>query len=333
MTLLFLSGTGVILWAWQIKPFNSSIEKTDNSYIRGNSTVLSSQINGYVDQVLVKDFDYVKKDQVLLSINSDNYNQQVVQAESAVTQAQTNLANQAQVIEQRKADIKVAQTKINQALTQLNLSQKRLHRLSTLVDMGAVSQAEIDTAKANVDNNLAAVELAKASMQAAQQALKTAQVAQIGLKAQVDSANAQVAQANTQKNYSKVVAPISGQLGQVTVRSGQYVSTGTQLMYIIPKNTWVIANFKETQMQHIHIGQVAEFTVDALGDQQFIGHVHSISPATGSEFSVIKNDNATGNFTKVVQRISVRIDIDQNQPGIEQLRPGMSVVTKIDTSQ
>lgn len=207
MTLLFLSGTGVILWAWQIKPFNSSIEKTDNSYIRGNSTVLSSQINGYVDQVLVKDFDYVKKDQVLLSINSDNYNQQVVQAESAVTQAQTNLANQAQVIEQRKADIKVAQTKINQALTQLNLSQKRLHRLSTLVDMGAVSQAEIDTAKANVDNNLAAVELAKASMQAAQQALKTAQVAQIGLKAQVDSANAQVAQANTQKNYSKVVAP------------------------------------------------------------------------------------------------------------------------------
>lgn len=331
MALLFLIGAAIILWVWQIKPFATAIEQTDNSYVRGNSTVLSSQINGYVDKVLVKDFDQVKEGQVLLRINTANYNQQVVQAESAVTQAQTNLANQTQIIEQRRADVKVAQTRVQQALTQLDLSKKQLSRLLSLVGIGAVSQAEVDTARANVRNNEAAVAQSKANVEATLQALKTAEVAQGGLQAQVKSANAQVEQANTLKSYSEVTAPISGQLGQVSVRSGQYVSTGTQLVYIIPENTWVIANFKETQMNNIHIGQPAEFKVDALGGKKFKGHVKSISPATGSEFSVIKSDNATGNFTKVVQRISVRIDIDPNQADIRQLRPGMSVVTKIDT--
>lgn len=333
MLLVFLAGAATILWVWQLPPFHSTIEQTDNSYIRGNSTVLSSQINGYVDKVLVKDFDEVKEGQLLLRINTANYNQQIVQAESGVTQAQTNLANQKQVIEQKKADIKVAQAKIAQAMTQYELSKKQLQRLLELVGIGAVSQAEVDNARANVNNNEAAVNQAKASAEAALQALKTAEVAQVGLQAQVNSANAQVKQAKTIKNYSEVVAPIAGQLGQVSVRSGQYVSTGTQLVYIIPKDIWVIANFKETQMQNIHIGQPATISVDALGGKSFTGHVKNISPATGSEFSVIKSDNATGNFTKVVQRISVRIDIDPNQPDAAQLRPGMSVVTKIDTAQ
>lgn len=332
MALLFVAGVAIVLSVWHIKPFTTTIEQTDNSYVRGNSTVLSSQINGYVDKVLVKDFDHVRAGQTLLRINADNYNQQVVQAESAVTQAQTNLANQQQVIEQRKADIRVAQTRVAQAQTQLDLAQKQLNRLLQLVDIGAVSQAEVDTARANVANNEAALKQAYANLDATREALKTAEVAKIGLQAQIKSANSQVNQAKTIKNYSEVVAPITGQLGQVGVRNGQYVSTGTQLMYIIPADTWVIANFKETQMQHIHIGQPATFSVDALGGKRFTGHVNSISPATGSEFSVIKTDNATGNFTKVVQRIAVRIDIDPDQPDTDQLRPGMSVVTKIDTA-
>ena len=332
MAALFIIGAAIVLSVWHVKPFSTTIEQTDNSYVRGNSTVLSSQISGYVDQVLVKDFDHVTAGQPLLRINADNYNQQVVQAQSAVTQAQTNLANQQQVIEQRKADIRVAQTRVTQAQTQLDLAQKQLNRLLQLVDIGAVSQAEVDTARANVANNEAALNQARANLDATREALKTAEVAQIGLQAQIKSANAQVDQAKTMKNYSQVTAPISGQLGQVGVRNGQYVSTGTQLMYIIPADTWVIANFKETQMQHIHIGQPATFTVDALGGKRFTGHVNSISPATGSEFSVIKTDNATGNFTKVVQRIAVRIDIDPNQPDTDQLRPGMSVITKIDTA-
>lgn len=331
MSLVFLLGVAIILWVWKIPPFVSNSEQTDNAYIRGNSTILSSQINGYVDEVLVKDFDTVKAGQVLMRINTANYDQQVIQAESGITQAQTNLNNQQQVIEQRKADIKVANAQIKQAQTQYELAHTQLDRLLKLVDIGAVSQAEIDNARASVRSSEAAINQAKASADAAIQALKTAEVTRTGLEAQVKSAAASATQAKTYRQYSEVVAPISGQLGQVGVRNGQYVSTGTQLMYIIPKDTWVIANFKETQLKHIHIGQPATFSVDALDGATFTGVVNSISPATGSEFSVIKTDNATGNFTKVVQRISVRIDIMPDQPNLDQLRPGMSVIAKVDT--
>ncbi len=109
------------------------------------------------------------------------------------------------------------------------------------------------------------------------------------------------------------------------------MAAGTQLLYLIPKQTWVIANFKETQIANMKIGQKAYFTVDAMNHQKFTGHVEQISPAAGSEFSVLKPDNATGNFTKVVQRIAVRIAIDPNQKGIENLRPGMSVISSVDT--
>lgn len=332
MSLVFLMGVAIILWVWKIPPFVSNSEQTDNAYVRGNSTILSSQINGYVNEVLVKDFDTVKAGQVLMRINTANYDQQVVQAESGITQAQTNLNNQQQVIEQRKADIKVANAQIKQAQTQYELAKSQLNRLLKLVDIGAVSQAEIDNARANLKSSEAAINQAKASADAATQALKTAEVARTGLEAQVKSATASAQQAKIYRQYSEVVTPISGQLGQVSVRSGQFVSTGTQLMYIIPKDTWVIANFKETQLNRIHIGQPATFSVDALGGETFTGVVNSISPATGSEFSVIKTDNATGNFTKVVQRISVRIDITPNQPKLDQLRPGMSVIAKVDTT-
>lgn len=165
----------------------------------------------------------------------------------------------------------------------------------------------------------------------AKEALKTAEVAKTGLNAQITSAQAKLDQAMTTKDYSVITATMDGQLGEVTPRVGQYVSAGTQLMYLIPAKTWVIANFKETQITDMHIGQKAWFHVDAMGKQKFTGNVEEISPAAGSEFSVLKPDNTTGNFTKVVQRISVRIAIDSNQQGIERLRPGMSVVTSVDT--
>ena len=172
---------------------------------------------------------------------------------------------------------------------------------------------------------------AEANVLVANEALKTAQVAETGLNAQVTNAKAQFDQAVTTKDYSVISAPMDGQLGEVTPRIGQYVAAGTQLMYLIPQQTWVIANFKETQIADMKIGQSATFTVDAMKHQKFTGHIEQISPAAGAEFSVLKPDNTTGNFTKVVQRISVRIRIDPNQKGIEFLRPGMSVVSSVDT--
>lgn len=331
MFFVLLAGIMMIMWAWRIGPFNSAVESTDNSYIKGKTTVLSSQINGYVKDVLVIDFDHVKKGQPLMHIDATTYNQKITQAESGVDQAENNLANQTQTIAQRNADITAADAKVDQAQAAYDLSVVQLGRYQQLGNSGAASKTEQDQAAADTKNNLALLKQAKANVLVAQQALKTAQVAETGLKAQITSANSQLDQAVTTKDYSLITAPMDGQLGEVTPRVGQYVSAGTQLMFLIPKKTWVTANFKETQISHMQIGQKATFTVDSMDHQKFTGKVEEISPAAGSEFSVLKTDNTTGNFTKVVQRISVRISIDPNQKGMQHLRPGMSVITSVDT--
>jgi multidrug resistance efflux pump len=331
MLLVLIVGITIILWAWRIGPFHTAIEQTDNSYVKGKTTILSSQINGYIKDVLVKDFDQVKQGQVLMHIDATTYDQKVTQAVSGVEQAENSLANQTQAIAQRQADVVAAQAKLDQVKAQYDLSIAQLKRYQQLGDSGAASKSEQDKAAADAQNNLALLKQAQANILVAQEALKTAQVAQAGLKAQVNSAQAQLDQANTTKDYSTIVAPLDGQLGEVNPRVGQYVAAGTQLLYLIPKQTWVIANFKETQIANMKIGQKAYFTVDAMNHQKFTGHVEQISPAAGSEFSVLKPDNATGNFTKVVQRIAVRIAIDPNQKGIENLRPGMSVISSVDT--
>ncbi|MHA3891010.1 HlyD family secretion protein [Acinetobacter sp. GXMZU3951] len=331
MFLVLLVGITIILWAWKIGPFDSAIESTDNSYIKGKTTVLSSQINGYVKDVLVSDFDHVKQGQVLMHIDATTYDQKVTQAEAGVDQAQNNLSNQTQSIAQRKADIVAAEAKVEQARAAYALSLTQQKRYQQLGNSGAASKSEQDKVIADTQNNLALLQQAQANVQVAQEALKTAQVAETGLKAQVTNATAQLDQAKTTKDYSTITAPMDGQLGEVNPRVGQYVAAGTQLLYLIPQQTWVTANFKETQIANMKIGQKAWFTVDALNHQKFTGHVEQISPAAGSEFSVLKADNATGNFTKVVQRIAVRISIDPNQPGMENLRPGMSVISSVDT--
>ncbi|ENU30903.1 hypothetical protein F991_01246 [Acinetobacter sp. CIP-A165] len=331
MLVVLFVGIIIILWAWRIGPFHTAIEQTDNSYVKGKTTILSSQINGYIKDVLVKDFDQVKQGQVLMHIDATTYDQKVTQAVSEVEQAQNSLANQTQAIAQRQADVVAAQAKLEQVKAQYDLSIAQLRRYQQLGNSGAASKSEQDKAAADAQNNLALLKQAEANILVAQEALKTAQVAQMGLKAQVNSAQAQLDQANTTKDYSTIEAPLDGQLGEVNPRVGQYVAAGSQLLYLIPKQTWVIANFKETQIANMKIGQKATFTVDAMNHQKFTGHVEQISPAAGSEFSVLKADNATGNFTKVVQRIAVRIAIDPNQKGIENLRPGMSVVTSVDT--
>ncbi len=331
MFLVLIVGIGIILWAWKIGPFDSAVESTDNSYVKGKTTVLSSQINGYVKDVLVSDFDHVKKGQVLMHIDATTYDQKVTQAEAGVDQAQNALSNQSQNIAQRKADIVAAEAKVEQARAAYQLSLAQQQRYQQLGDSGAASKSEQDKAFADTQNNLALLQQAQANVLVAKEALKTAQVAETGLKAQVANAAAQLDQAKTTKNYSSIIAPMDGQLGEVNPRVGQYVAAGTQLLYLIPQQTWVTANFKETQIANMKIGQKAWFTVDALNHQKFTGHVEQISPAAGSEFSVLKADNATGNFTKVVQRIAVRIAIDPNQTGIENLRPGMSVISSVDT--
>lgn len=332
MFFILLVGISIIMWAWQIGPFNTPIQQTDNSYIKGKTTVLSSQINGYIQDVLVSDFDHVKKGQVLIKIDPTAYNQKVSQAQSSVEQAANSFSNQKQTIAQRAVDVTAAQAKVAQVESQYQLSLQQLQRYQALGNSGAIAKTDLDQSQASVANNLALLNEAKANVKVAEEALKTAKIATVGLQAQIKNAAAQLDQANTTKDYSIITAPMDGQLGEVSPRVGQYVGAGSQLLYLIPQTTWVIANFKETQIANMQIGQKAFFTVDALNHKKFVGHVAEISPAAGSEFSVLKTDNATDNFTKVVQRISVKISIDPNQPELSRLRPGMSVITSVDTA-
>ena len=254
MFLVLIVGIGIILWAWKIGPFDSAVESTDNSYVKGKTTVLSSQINGYVKDVLVSDFDHVKKGQVLMHIDATTYDQKVTQAEAGVDQAQNALSNQSQNIAQRKADIVAAEAKVEQARAAYQLSLAQQQRYQQLGDSGAASKSEQDKAFADTQNNLALMQQAQANVLVAKEALKTAQVAETGLKAQVTNATAQLDQAKTTKNYSSIIAPMDGQLGEVNPRVGQYVAAGTQLLYLIPRQTWVTANFKETQIANMKIG-------------------------------------------------------------------------------
>lgn len=331
MAVVMLIGVGIILWSWKLWPFSTAMQTTNNSYIRGQTTLLSSQVNGYVTGVRVKDFDEVKKGQVLITIDANTYAQNVAQAQANVEQARNSLSNVEQTIAQRRADINAAQARIAQAQSQYELAQTNFSRMNQLVGEGAVSLAERDRARAEVKNNLANLKQAQANLQVAQESLKATQVGRSGMEAQIRAANAQLEKTLIDQQHTDIIAPRDGQLGEVNTRLGQYVTAGSQLLYLIPDQLWLVANYKETQIENMRVGQPVRFTVDALGHQQFTGHVDKIAPATGSEFSVLKSDNASGNFTKVVQRIAVRIAIDPHQQRIEQLRPGMSVITTVDT--
>ena len=162
--------------------------------------------------------------------------------------------------------------------------------------------------------------------------LKATRVAREGREANGASARAQLQNARINLANTVILAPRDGQVSEASVRPGQYVSAGSQLLYLVPDTVWIVANFKETQIHHMRIGQPAWFTVDSFGRQRVRGRVEQLAPATGSEFSVLRPDNASGNFTKVVQRLPVRIRIDPDQPLARRLRPGMSVIAHVDTS-
>ena len=208
---------------------------------------------------------------------------------------------------------------------------ERGQRYQGLVAIGAVSRAEVAHAEAQLAKALAGVQQAEANLQVAREAREKTSGSRSSLDANIKNAEAGAKQAQINLENTIIRAPESGQLSQINVQAGQLVSAGTQLMYIVPKGVWIIANFKETQVANMTVGEAATIHVDALGGTQFSGHVSNISPATGSEFSAGAANPATGNYIKIAQRIPVRIDLDPNQPELARLRPGMSVSVDVDT--
>ena len=329
---LVVTGVGAVLSAWRLPPFDTAIQSTDNAYVRGRVTVISPQVSGYVTSVEVRDFDKVRAGQPLVLIDDRIYRQRVGQADAQIDAQQATLANSDQAALSREAQYRAQDAAVANAQAQLLRAEAEMRRVEGLVPDGAISLRERDQTLAALRQAQAAVKQAVAARDIARQDIRSVKVGRGGQKAAVSGAIAARNGAAIDLSNTMIRAPENGELSEVGVRKGQYVTAGTQLMFLVPSERWVIANFKEAQTARIRIGQPAFFTVDGLGNARLTGRVERISPAAGSEFAVLKSDNATGNFTKVPQRIAVRIRIDPGQPLAKRLRPGMSVEASVDTA-
>ncbi len=332
VVLLAIGGVCAVLAAWRLPPFATDAQSTDNAYVRGRTTVISPQVSGYVTKVLVRDFDSVVAGQPLVTIDDRIYRERVDQAAAQVDAAQATLANSAQAARSREANVEAQDAAVANAQAQLLRAQADMRRVDDLVTDGSVSLRERDQTLASLRQAQAAVRQAAAARDIAKQDVRTVAVGRDGQQAGVAGSDAARRLAAIDLANTVIRAPETGRLSEVGVRLGQYVVAGTQLMFLVPPETWVIANFKEAQTAAIAVGQPASFTVDGLANARLTGHVERVSPAAGSEFAVLKADNATGNFTKVPQRIAVRIRVDPGQPLADRLRPGMSVQARVDTA-
>ncbi len=328
---LGILGVASVMYAWQITPFNSGIETTDNAYVRGRTTVIAPQVSGYVTAVAVHDYQDVRSGMPLVQIDSRIYEQRVAQAQANLDAQRAALANNLQARNSRSAAFAGQTAAVTNAQAQLARAQADMARVDDLVKDGAVSQRERDQTFAALKQAEAAVAQAQAGSRISQEDIRTVEVSKSGLEAQVEAAEAQLKLAQIDLANTLIRAPETGRMGEVGVRLGQYVTNGTQLVSLVPDERWVIANYKESQTARMRPGQPVTLRVDGLGGIALHGRVEQISPAAGSEFSAIKADNGTGNFVKVPQRIGVRILVDARQPMADRLRPGMSIEARVDT--
>ncbi|MBY5866978.1 HlyD family secretion protein [Rhizobium leguminosarum] len=313
---------------WTVGRF---IESTDDAYVKADYTTVAPKVAGYISQVLVNDNDAVKAGQVLARIDDRDFQAALSQAkadvkaaEAAITNIDAQIALQQSVIEQAKATIDASQASLDFAVSDAARSAR-------LITNGAGTQSRAEQTQSARDQAAAAVERDRAALVTAQNKVPVLQTEREQTVAQRDRAAAAAQQAELNLSYTDIVAAVDGTVGARSIRVGQYVTSGTQLMAVVPLHSvYVVANFKETQLTYISPGQSVEIKVDSFPDISIKGHVDSVSPASGLEFSLLPPDNATGNFTKIVQRIPVKIVIDDEAlSGL--LRSGMSVEPEIDT--
>ncbi|WP_256326308.1 HlyD family secretion protein [Sphingomonas sp. NFR15] len=330
--LALLAAVAIILQVWGIGPFAGGAEKTDNALVRGRTVVIAPQVSGYVNRVLVRDYDRVAPGQLLALIDDDIYRARVEQADANLDVQLAALANSQQAQAARTAGIAGEDAAAKNVSAQLLRAKSDMARALDLVGDGSISVKERDQTAAALAQAEAGLRQATAKSDIARQDLQTVKVGREGLAAQVRVARAQLRLARIDLLHTVIRAPEAGQLGEIHVRRGQFVTNGTSLLELVPGDRWVIAQFKEGQTDRIAVGQRASFTVDALGGRRLSGTVSSISPATGWEFTVLKPDNATGNFVKVPQRLGILIRVDPDQALLQRLRPGMSVNARVELS-
>src|SRR4051794_27058540 len=327
-----LAGSALsILYAWHLPPFDNGIEATTDANVRGRTTIISPQVSGYIVNVPVDDFQHVAAGDVLARIDDGTYGARVEQANANVLAQIATFNNSNQAQHSGEANELSQDATVAGAQAQLVRAQADWDRVEPLVQAGWATRAQEDQARAELRQAEAQLRQAHAALEIAHQNVRSVLVGRGGLSAAVTSARAEAHAAAIDLDHTIIRAPDAGTLSDIGVHVGQFVTAGTQLMFLVPEQSWVIANFKEAQTHLMRAGQAAAVSVDALGGARLNGHVESLAPATGSEFAILKPDNATGNFVKVAQRIAVRIRIDPGQALASRLRPGMSVEAEVDT--
>ncbi len=331
--LVILAGVLATLFAWGLPPFDGGDETTNNAYVRGRTTVVSPQVGGYLVEVPVTDFQRVEEGDLLARIDDAPFQAKVQQGAANTAVQMATLANSAQSLRSAQAQLELQDAAVASARAALQKAQADMNRIAELVDEGSVSLRERDQARAALQQAQAGVRQAQAQRAIAAENMRSVTVGRGALEAQVAGAEASSGLAEFELSRTRIRAPVSGRLSEVTARVGQLVNAGTQLMYIVPDDLWVVANFKETQTADMAVGQRATLEIDALGGVELSGSVQSIAPAASSEFSLVRPDTGAGNFVKVPQRIAVRIVIDPGQEAAQRLGPGMSVIATVHTEE
>ena len=304
-------------------------ESTDNAFIEGYVIPMASQVSGRVAELLVKDNQAVKQGEVILKIDPRDY-------EASLAQARADLAAARSRVEQAKAQVNASEAKVAQAQASVIAADAENQRAADdlkryqSVDSTAVSKSSFDAAQSAARTASANLEAASAQEKAAEADVTLSEAGVETANAAVQQAEAKLRQAELNLSYTQVTAPEDGHVTRRVVEKGAYIQPGQSLMAIVPRHYWVIANYKEIQLTHMRVGQPVEVVVDAYPDHKFKGHIESIQNGAGARFSLFPPENATGNYIKVVQRVPVKIVLDNDDPDAElALGPGMSVVPKV----
>jgi membrane fusion protein (multidrug efflux system) len=361
-TIIFLLAAGLLFTIthnWNAWVGGAAKQTTDDAYLHADVTPLSTKISGVVANVNVSDYQHVRAGDLLVQVKDDDYQAQVAQADAGVAAAKAAIENnrrqkqlqQAKIdraiagVWQAQAEISAAQGGIEAAQADLNRTLPERQRQETLIATGSATRQKVEQAvaeeersRAQLVSRQAGLDQAKATLASSESgvnaerrglAVLESQDAQLRADFAAKEAALDVARANLA--YTRIVAPTDGMVGERKARPGQMVSPGTQVISLVEDDVWVQANYKETQLTHIAVGDAAEIKVDSFPGIVLRGKVSNVSPASGSEFSLLPPDNATGNFTKVAQRIPVKITLDSDNRLAGKLRPGMSVVATIRT--
>ncbi|MFK0310709.1 HlyD family secretion protein [Pseudomonas sp. NPDC090233] len=329
LALTVIAGAGYASHWWSAGRF---IEDTDDAYVGADVTVISAKVPGYITEVAVADNQFVKAGELLARIDVRDYRAALAKANGAVAAQRASLANLDAVEQLQQAVISQARAQIDARSAEAQRALDDRVRYQNLVRSQAVSVESAQRAEATWKTAQAERSHADAGLRAARQQLAVIDTQREQVRAALAQAEADRDQAQLDIGYTELRAPVDGYVGNRRAKLGAYAAAGSQLLSVVPAHgLWVDANFKEDQLARMQVGQAVSVTADILPGRTFHGRIESIAPATGAQFSVLPPENATGNFTKIVQRVPVRVRLEGDDADFGALRPGLSVIAEIDT--